>query len=106
MPIEAKGGVMVSMGCFSGCCGIVFEDYLRGGKQPVHPISGNAPEIIHAATKRDSEVQNHPNTLLMSLGSRPIVARVVIAKFAARYPPHLCAGANTFFPLQVVQRSE
>jgi hypothetical protein len=29
MPIEARGGV-VSMGCFSGCCGVVFADYPRG----------------------------------------------------------------------------
>jgi hypothetical protein len=31
MPIEAKGGtVVVSMGCFSGCCGVVLADYPRG----------------------------------------------------------------------------
>jgi hypothetical protein len=27
MPIEASGCVVVSMGCFSGCCGVVFPDY-------------------------------------------------------------------------------
>ena len=41
MPIEAKGGVLVSMGCFSGCCGIVFTDYSPRRKQPVHPINGH-----------------------------------------------------------------
>ena len=30
MPIEARGAV-VSIGCFSGCCGVVFADYPRGG---------------------------------------------------------------------------
>ena len=27
MPIDARGDVTVSMGCFSGCCGVVFADY-------------------------------------------------------------------------------
>src|SRR6201982_1289015 len=41
MPIEAREGVMVSMGCFSVCCDVVFADYpRRRGKQPVHPITG------------------------------------------------------------------
>jgi hypothetical protein len=39
MPIEAKRGVVVSMGCFSGCCGIVFEDYPRGGSSRSIPLA-------------------------------------------------------------------
>src|ERR1700749_564751 len=39
MPIEAKLGVVVSMGCFSGCCGIVFEDYPRGGSSRSIPLA-------------------------------------------------------------------
>jgi hypothetical protein len=39
MPIEAKRGVVVSMGCFSGCCGIVFEDYPRGGSSRSIPLT-------------------------------------------------------------------
>src|SRR5271156_5105045 len=30
MPILAKGGMKVSMGCSSGCCGVVLADYPRG----------------------------------------------------------------------------
>jgi hypothetical protein len=40
MPIEAKG-VVVSMGCFSGCCGIVFEDYPRGGSSRSIPLTAD-----------------------------------------------------------------
>jgi hypothetical protein len=30
MPIEAKGAAVISMGCFSGCCGVVLADYPAG----------------------------------------------------------------------------
>jgi hypothetical protein len=39
MPIEAKRSVVVSMGHFSGCCGIVFEDYSRGGSSRSVPLT-------------------------------------------------------------------
>src|ERR1700690_1670480 len=42
MPIDARESVVVSMGCFSVCCGVVSTDYPLGrGKQPVHPINGH-----------------------------------------------------------------
>jgi hypothetical protein len=39
MPIEAKGAEVVSMGCFSGCCGVVFADYPRGGSSRSIPLA-------------------------------------------------------------------
>jgi hypothetical protein len=38
MPIEAKGDMVVSMGCFSGCCGVVL-DYPRGGSSRSIPLA-------------------------------------------------------------------
>jgi hypothetical protein len=40
MPIEAKGCVVVSMGCFSGCCEVVFADYPRGVSSRSIPLAG------------------------------------------------------------------
>ncbi|WP_210169295.1 hypothetical protein, partial [Bradyrhizobium sp. Leaf396] len=37
MPIEAKG--VVVMGCFSGCCRVVFTDYPRGGSSRSIPLA-------------------------------------------------------------------
>jgi hypothetical protein len=39
MPIEAKGGMVVSMACFSGCCGVVLADYPRGGSSRSIPLA-------------------------------------------------------------------
>jgi hypothetical protein len=39
MPIEAKGCVVVSMGCFSGCCEVVFADYPRGVSSRSIPLA-------------------------------------------------------------------
>jgi hypothetical protein len=39
MPIEARGDVVVSMGCFSGCYGVVFADYPRGGSSRSIPLA-------------------------------------------------------------------
>jgi hypothetical protein len=44
MPIEAKGSVVISMGYFSGCYGIVFEDYSRGGSSRSIPLADIAPQ--------------------------------------------------------------
>jgi hypothetical protein len=41
MPIEAKGGIFVSMGCFSGCCDVVLADYPRRGSSRSIPLAGN-----------------------------------------------------------------
>jgi hypothetical protein len=46
MPIEAKGGMVVSMGCFSGCCGVVLADYPRGGSSRSIPLSDVATRGI------------------------------------------------------------
>ncbi|MET4175482.1 hypothetical protein ABIB99_006597 [Bradyrhizobium sp. LA6.1] len=61
MPIEASGCVVVSMGCFSGCCGVVFADYPRGGssrsiplaepKQPTLVAPGGPPQNL--SSRRD-----------------------------------------------------
>jgi hypothetical protein len=40
IPIDAKGAVMV-MGCFSGCCRVVFADYPRGGSSRSIPLADN-----------------------------------------------------------------
>jgi hypothetical protein len=39
MPIEAKGAVVVSMSCFSRCCGVVLADYPRGGSSRSIPLA-------------------------------------------------------------------
>jgi hypothetical protein len=39
MPIEAKGAEVMSMGCFSGCYGVVFADYPRGGSSRSIPLA-------------------------------------------------------------------
>ena len=39
MPIEARAGVLVSMGCFSGCCESVLPDYPRGGSSRSIPLA-------------------------------------------------------------------
>jgi hypothetical protein len=31
--------MVVSMGCFSGCCGVVLADYLRGGSSRSIPLA-------------------------------------------------------------------
>jgi hypothetical protein len=38
MPIEVRG-VVVVMGCFSGCCRAVFADYPRGGSSRSIPLA-------------------------------------------------------------------
>jgi hypothetical protein len=45
MPIEAKGGMVVSMGCFSGCWGVVLADYPRGGSSRSIPLADFGLEI-------------------------------------------------------------
>jgi hypothetical protein len=63
MPIEASGCVVVvSMGCFFGCCGVVFADYPRGGSSrsiPLADTTGRAryePDWGHFSLNRCSKV--------------------------------------------------
>jgi hypothetical protein len=39
MPIEARGGMVVYMGYFSGCCGVILADYPSGGSSRSIPLA-------------------------------------------------------------------
>jgi hypothetical protein len=59
---------VVSMGCFSGCCGVVLADYPRGGSSRSIPLAEvNMPKAAY------SETCPRINTLGAAVGSNSLL---------------------------------
>src|SRR5215212_6416830 len=57
MPIEAKG--VVVMGCFSGCCRVVFADYPHGGSSRSIPLA----DILERPPLQDADLTRYAESL-------------------------------------------